>query len=381
MASAAAPEGLAALRDSGDHEGALKLLARHAQAQPSSAGPACGEIVSYLLHLGVEDRNLVLRFTRWLLLREPGAAVDVFVRPRPAGVAAPPLSEALQVVLELPAAQQPPVLSDLLRRHTALDEPARGVLARQLVSLLVHELEGSADAPTPAEQQQLLRRLHALLGDEVGRMDSACAEATLELLLAAPARRAELSAPLTPHVALLLAHLGQHERALQLLAAEDPALALQYCETHYCDADAHDDVPRGARRDSPRVFDLLLAAYLQPPAGGEPQLPPVRGSAWPSPQCTCGSTCTSTRACACACSPQRCLGRAATSPRHVPPSSPQPTPAAAPPHLAGARAGEATRATPRRAARAAAATRRGAAAAAALQSRDAVSRRPAIPSW
>ena len=108
MASAAAPEGLAALRDSGDHEGALKLLARHAQAQPSSAGPACGEIVSYLLHLGVEDRNLVLRFTRWLLLREPGAAVDVFVRPRPAGVAAPPLSEALVVVLELPFAQQPP---------------------------------------------------------------------------------------------------------------------------------------------------------------------------------------------------------------------------------------------------------------------------------
>ena len=283
MASAAAPEGLAALRDSGDHEGALKLLARHAQAQPSSAGPACGEIVSYLLHLGVEDRSLVLRFTRWLLLREPGAAVDVFVRPRPAGVAAPPLSEALQVVLELPAAQQPPVLSDLLRRHTALDEPARGALARQLVSLLVHELEGSADAPTPAEQQQLLRRLHALLGDEVGRMDSACAEATLDLLLAAPARRAELSVPLAPHVALLLAHLGQHERALQLLAAEDPALALQYCDTHYCDADTHDDVPRGARRGSPRVFDLLLAAYLQPPAGGEPQLPPVRESGLAKP--------------------------------------------------------------------------------------------------
>ena len=236
MASgAAAPEGLAALRDSGDHEGALKLLARHAQAQPSSAGPACGEIVSYLLHLGVEDRNLVLRFTRWLLLREPGAAVDVFVRPRPAGVAAPPLSEALQVVLELPVAQQPPVLADLLRRHTALDDPARGVLARQLVSLLVHELEGSPDAPTPAQQQQLLRRLLALLGEEVSRMDSACAEATLELLLAAPARRAEVRAPLTPHVALLLAHLGQHERALRLLAAEDAALALQYCDTHYCE--------------------------------------------------------------------------------------------------------------------------------------------------
>ena len=66
-------------------------------------------------------------------------------------------------------------------------------------------------------------------------MDSACAEATLELLLAAPARRAEVRAPLTPHVALLLAHLGQHERALRLLAAEDAALALQYCDTHYCE--------------------------------------------------------------------------------------------------------------------------------------------------
>ena len=280
------------------------------------AQTACGEIVSYLLHLGVEDRNLVLRFTRWLLLREPGAAVDVFVRPRPAGVAAPPLSEALVVVLELPVAQQPPVLSDLLRRHTALDDPARGALARQLVSLLVHELEGSADAPTPAEQQQLLRRLHALLGDEVGRMDSACAEATLELLLAAPARRAELSAPLAPHAALLLAHLGQHERALQLLAAEDPALALQYCDAHYCDAH---DAPHAVPRGSPRVFDMLLAAYLQPPAGDGPQLAqlaPVRGQPVRTPRCTCITP--APPAAASACSPRCRLGRTATSPPHVP---------------------------------------------------------------
>ena len=373
MPPAAAPEGLAALRDSGDHEGALKLLARHAQAQPSSAGPACGEIVSYLLHLGVEDRNLVLRFTRWLLLREPGAAVDVFVRPRPAGVAAPPLSEALQVVLELPAAQQPAVLSDLLRRHTALDEPARGVLARQLVSLLVHELEASADAPTPAEQQQLLRRLHTLLGDEVGRMDSACAEATLDLVLAAPARRAELSAPLTPHVALLLAHLGQHERALQLLAAEDPALALQYCDTHYCDADAHDDVRRGARRGSARVFDLLLAAYLQPPAGGEPQLPPVRGRPGHARGAHAAHAAHALAPVRVACG----AALAAPPPLHPSPLPPHPTPptpaAAAAAARAGARAGEATRAAPRRAARAAAATRSGAAAATALEPRDAVS--------
>ena len=145
---------VARLRDAGDHEAALNLLARHAQA-PSSADGGTGEIVSYLLRLGVEHRNLVLRFTRWLLLREPSAAVDVFVSPRPAGVVAPPLSEALQMVVELPAAQQPPVLADLLQRHTAAEEPARGALARQLVSLLVQDLEAPSGALAPAEQQLL----------------------------------------------------------------------------------------------------------------------------------------------------------------------------------------------------------------------------------
>lgn len=258
---------VAALRDSGDHEAALNLLARLAQQQPSADRGGTGEIVGYLLQLGSEHRKLVLRFTRWLLLREPSAAIDVFVSPRPDSVTAPPLSDALQMVLELPAAQQPPVLTELLRRHGARGDATRGALVRQLVVLLTQELEAGCKSsePTPAEQQ-LLRRLQAVLGDDA-LVEQPCAETTLGLLEATKERRPELTAMLAPHCAQLLARLGRHERALQLLAAVAPSLALQYCEQHY--------TPEESARGSSRVFDALLAAYLQPPGGGAPQLDPA----------------------------------------------------------------------------------------------------------
>ena len=129
------------------------------------------------------------------------------------------------------------------------------------------------------------------------------------------ARRSSRSR-LTPRCCMLLAPLGQHERALQLLAAEDPALALQYCDAHYCDAH---DAPHAVPRGSPRVFDMLLAAYLQPPAGDGPQLAqlaPVRGQPVRTPRCTCITP--APPAAASACSPRCRLGRTATSPPHVP---------------------------------------------------------------
>ena len=266
---------VAALRDSGDHEAALNLLARLAQQQPSADRGGTGEIVGYLLQLGSEHRGLVLRFTRWLLLREPSAAVDIFVSPRPDSAIAPPLSDALQMVLELPAAQQPPVLTELLRRHGARGDATRGALVRQLVVLLTQELEAGSKAPEPTPvEQQLLRRLQAVLGDDA-LAEHACAETTLGLLEAARERRPELTAMLAPHCAQLLARLGRHERALQLLAAVAPALALQYCEQHYAPDGSARGGGGGGGGGSAGVFDTLLAAYLQPAGGGAAQLDPA----------------------------------------------------------------------------------------------------------
>jgi hypothetical protein len=83
--------------------------------------------------------------------------------------------------------------------------------------------------------------------------------------------------------AIVLSKMGQHKQALQIYVFQlkDTQKAEEYCnQTYLAEHDAHGPAPgvptsTSAKEDTPSIYHVLLAIYLNPPAPYEPQLEPA----------------------------------------------------------------------------------------------------------
>ena len=122
------------MRAAGEHEQALQTLARSAQTAGGANHKGVQLFSAYLCTLGAANRELLLRFARWLAPIDEAEACRALIADRPAGVEPLPLSEAIAFM----EASAPTLLLPTLEKLHARDADAEVALA--LVRAYVRQL-------------------------------------------------------------------------------------------------------------------------------------------------------------------------------------------------------------------------------------------------